>query len=78
MNATADMHIVFLFEDEIREAARRIATLRALRAANTDDDAIVEAMVAALNVCMAALAGAEDDAACLLMVRKPDLGRRQS
>ena len=74
MTATAEIHVVFLFEDEVHEAGRRLATLRALRTDNTDEDAIGKAMIAALNVCMGALAGAEDDAACLLMVRKPDLG----
>jgi hypothetical protein len=31
-------------------------------------------MCTALNVCMAALAGAERDESCLLLVRKQDLG----
>ncbi len=75
MPAIANPKVLFLFEDEVREAGRRLATLRALRASeSTDDDAICEAMVAALNVCMAALAGAENGDACLLMVRKTDLG----
>lgn len=74
MPAIATPEVLFLFEDEVREAGRRLAALRALRADGADEDAVGAAMVAALNVCMAALAGAERDEACLMMVRKPDLG----
>lgn len=74
MPAIATPEIIFLFEDEVREAGRRLAALRALRAHGVDEEAIGEAMVSALNVCMAALAGAERDDACVMLVRKPDLG----
>ena len=74
MPAIASPEILFLFEDEVREAGRRLATLRAMREGATDDDAIGEAMVAALNVCMATLAGAERDEVVLMMVRKVDMG----
>lgn len=74
MPARSNPEVLFLFEDEIREAGRRLATLRAMRADDAEEDAIGEAMCAALNVCMAALAGAERDDACLLLVRKHDLG----
>ena len=75
MPAQSNPHLIFLFEDEVREAGRRLATLRALRAAPVpDDDAIGAAIVDAMNVCMAALAGAELDDSSLLLVRKPDMG----
>lgn len=74
MPAIATPEVIFLFEDEVREAGRRLAALRALRADGSDEAAVGAAMVTALNVCMAALAGAELDNACLLMVRKPALG----
>jgi hypothetical protein len=73
MPATASPEVVFLFEDEVREAARRLAALREMRSRG-DDDAFSHAIVSALNVCMAALAGAERDDVCILLTRKAALG----
>ncbi len=76
MPSIANPEILFLFEDEIREAARRLAVLRPQRIGD-DDEAIAKAMTDALNVCMAALAGAENDSAVLMLARKPDLGLKE-
>lgn len=76
MPATATPEMVFLFEDEVREAGRRLDAVRALRADCTDEDAVGDAICAALNACMAALAGAEKDDACLLLTSKLALGLR--
>jgi hypothetical protein len=75
MPTTANPEVVFLFEDEVREAARRLAALREMRSRG-DDDAVSYAIVSALNVCTAALAGAERDDVVLLLARKADLGLR--
>ena len=58
MTAIATPEVLFLFDDEIREAARRLATLRAMRNAVTEhtDDQIERAICDAINVCMVALA----------------------
>lgn len=49
MPSIANPEILFLFEDEIREAARRLAVLRPQRIGD-DDEAIAKAMTDALNV----------------------------
>jgi uncharacterized protein (UPF0371 family) len=76
MTAITTPTVIFLFEDEVRQAARQLATLRAMRSATTEhsDDEIEQAICDAINVCMAALAGAEQDDACVMLARKPDLG----
>lgn len=74
MPAIATPEIIFLFEDEVRAAARLLAALRPLRANCDDEEVVGVAMAAALNACMAALAGAERDDACVMLARKPDLG----
>lgn len=59
MPAKATPELVILFDDEVREAGRRLERIRALRAQDDpDDDAIGEAMADALHACMVALAGA--------------------
>lgn len=75
MPATASTSLLILFEDEVRLAGRLLAKLRDLRAAaNPDEDALGDAICDALNACMVALAGAEVDAAVLLLARKAELG----
>ena len=75
MPAKATPELVILFDDEVREAGRRLERIRALRAQDDpDDDAIGEAMADALHACMVALAGAERDDACLLLASKAALG----
>jgi len=81
MPSSATTVVVMLFEDEVREAVRRLATLRTLltkvdatglHAVTVDE--IANALRDAMQVCTAAFAGAERDDAYLVLVRKADLG----
>ena len=74
MTAIATPEILFLFEDEVREAGRRLARARDLRLSKGPDDEISTALVDAIEACMAALAGTERDDVAILLARKPDLG----
>jgi hypothetical protein len=64
------MKTVILFEDEVRIAAKACAALRDMPD-GTSDEEFQAAARTLLNTCVAALDGAEDDAACVLLGRKP-------
>jgi hypothetical protein len=69
MTHQANYRMVVLFEDEVREAARALAAYRALP--DDADDEAFEAASKAFRLCTVALLGAEDDAAALVLSRKP-------
>jgi hypothetical protein len=70
MPANGSYKTTILFEDEVRAAAKACAALRDLPAGAPDEE-FQAAARAALDVCIVALDGAEDDASCLLLGRKP-------
>lgn len=70
MIAKATFQTVILFEDEVRIAAKACAALDALPA-DCPQEEFSRAARAALDACHTALYGAHDDAAAILLTRKP-------
>lgn len=67
--------LIVLFDDELRDAARRVhAAAQLRRSADVDDDAASQAIVDALHACIVALDGAEDDGAVLVLATKAAMG----
>jgi hypothetical protein len=70
MTAKGSYKTIILFEDEVRAAAKACSALRNLPAGAPDEE-FQAAARAVLDACIVALDGAEDDAACVLLGRKP-------
>lgn len=74
MSAKSETRITLLFDDELREAAKALRALAELH----DDAPYAEynaASLRAVNACVAALMGADDDGAILMLGRKIDFMR---
>lgn len=78
MTSVATPIIVFLFADEVRLAAQALAAVRAIDRDDPDQqDALSAAIINALNVCFAALDGAEREDRSLMLTSKATLGAGQ-
>lgn len=79
----AQMKVIVLWEHEVRTAAKACAAAVAAgdRVENDKSDAAKEAfslaMIHALNACLGALAGAEEDGNALTLSRMPPIGKRR-